>query len=78
MLAVWLGTFHQRGIFIFLPLCLGDDCKLRLSSSQNFSVLLVLPLLPAWLLASQCPIKLIRVTNLRSVQEHCPMAAELT
>ena len=49
----------------FLPLQLGGDYRLSLSFSQN---------LPTWLLADQCFIKPIHVTNLYRVQEHYPTA----
>ena len=52
----------------------GWQLTLYLSSSQNSLSLVTLPILPAWLLANQCFIKLIRVTNLYSVQEHYPIA----
>ena len=53
---------------ILLPLCLGDDCRLSLSFSQNFTVLVAPPLLSAWLLANQRFIKPLQVTNLYRVQ----------
>ena len=69
---MWLGTFYQRGSHILFPLCLGDNDRLSLSSSQNSPVLVALPILPAWLLASQC------FTNNNSEnyreQDHCPAA----
>ena len=54
---------YQRGILILNPLCLGDNCRLSLSSSQNSPVLVTPPILPAWLLANQHFIKPIQVTN---------------
>ena len=53
-----------RGSHILLTLFLDDGCKLNLSSSQNSPVLLALPILPAWLLANQCFIK-IQLTEYR-------------
>ena len=39
---------YQQDILILCPLHLGDDYRLHLSSPQNSSVLLALPLLLAW------------------------------
>ena len=61
-----------------LPLCLGDDCRLSLSFSQNSPILVTLPILPTWLLVNQCFIKPIQVTNLYRVQDHCPTAPHIT
>ena len=71
---MWLGTFYQGGILTLLPLDLGADCRLSLSTSQKPPILLALPLLPAWILANQHFIKAIQVTNLYKVQDHCPTA----
>ena len=71
MLAIWLGTIYQQGILILLTLCLDDNCKLTLSSSQNSPVLVTLTLLPAWLLANQ---RFIKNNISDRVQDHCPTA----
>ena len=55
-----------------LPLHLGDDYRLSLSSSQNSPILVAPPILPTWLLTNQCFIKSKQVTNLYRVQDHCP------
>ena len=50
----------------------GLQLCLCLSYSQNSPSLVTLPILPAWILANQCFIKPICVTNLYSMQEHYP------
>ena len=74
---MWLGTFYQPDILTLLPLHLGYDCGLSLSSFKNSAVLIALPILPAWLLTNQHFIKPIQVTNLYSVHEHYPTALPL-
>ena len=54
----------QRGILILLPQHLVAEYRLTLSSSQNSPSLVILPQLPAWLLANQHIIKTMQVTNL--------------
>ena len=51
-----------------------DNCRLSFSSFQKSPILATLPILPAWLLASQRFSKPIQVTNLYTVQDHCPTA----
>ena len=59
-----------QGSHILLPLCLDDDCRLKLPSSQSShcitstSCLVAPPILPAFLLANQCLFK-IQVTGYR-------------
>ena len=74
VLATYLGIFYQWIILVLHPLCLGEECTLSLSSSQDSPVLVAPSILPAWLLTNQCFIKPIQVTNLCRVQDHCTTA----
>ena len=46
--------------------------QLQTSYSRNSPHLVALPILPAWLLANQCFIKLVRMTSPYRIQEHYP------
>ena len=82
MLATWLWTFYKRGILILLLLCLVTTVDwafslpriLLFSLPTSTSCLVILPILPVWLLANQCFIKTIQVTNLYRIEDHCSTA----